>query len=355
MQNHPNSDIDFYLMILESRKEILRPHVMVLYRGGYPEAMLIGRLEQERVEFRIGYRTVVRTHARVLTIVYGGRLGNESKANDEAFVSELTSSLKRGEADMAFLSYLRADSALYDVATRTPSFLCRDHFPVVNPHWTMSLAGSVPDVYRKLSHGARWQLRKLLKDFKGNVKVRCFRDPETMEHMIEAAEQIATNTYQRGLGVGFIDNNETRRRISFVAKRDWLRSYVLYVDGNPCAFSIGTVYGKRFHLNYLGYDPNYRKYSPGTFVLIRAIEDLHANGIREIDFGFGDAFYKKLFGDQTWQEASVSIFAPTLKGVQVKLLNMLTATTARAASKLLSRSRILHKVKRIWRDHLIPK
>src|ERR1700683_2864939 len=39
---HRDSEIDFYLMILRSYPEVLRPHVIALYRNEQPEAILIG-------------------------------------------------------------------------------------------------------------------------------------------------------------------------------------------------------------------------------------------------------------------------------------------------------------------------
>ncbi len=54
-QQHPNVDIDFYMLLCGVRSEILRPHVIVLYRGGQPEAMLVGRLVQGTIDSSIGY------------------------------------------------------------------------------------------------------------------------------------------------------------------------------------------------------------------------------------------------------------------------------------------------------------
>ena len=44
---HRDSDIDFYLMINQAHPEILRPHVIALYRDGKPDAILIGRLDKK--------------------------------------------------------------------------------------------------------------------------------------------------------------------------------------------------------------------------------------------------------------------------------------------------------------------
>lgn len=351
-QNHPNSDVDFYLTVLHSRPEVLRPHVLLLHRGGSPEAMLIGRLEEKPVEFQIGYRTVFRMKARVLTIIYGGRLGLESAAIDARFATELAGSLRRGEADMVYLSNVRLDSDLCHFARRAPGLLCRDHFPGARIHWKMKLPKTADPLYRKLSHGARGQLRKLVKDYNGKVNVRSFQEPDTVDYMIQSVDQIAAKTYQRALSTGFVDNRETRDRLHLAARRGRLRSYILYVEENPCAFWIGFLYRDTYYPSATGYDPRYRKYSPGTFVFMKLIEDLCSARVREIDFGIGDAFYKERFGDQAWKETSIHMFAPTWKGKKLNALRTSTVLLSYAAEWTLQRTGFLKNVKRIWRDRL---
>src|ERR1700674_3524090 len=52
---HPSSDIDFYLMKIRLNALTLRPHVMVVYRDGIPDCMLVGRLDHKRMSVNIGY------------------------------------------------------------------------------------------------------------------------------------------------------------------------------------------------------------------------------------------------------------------------------------------------------------
>src|ERR1035437_434879 len=80
---HRDSDIDFFLMIVESYPEALRPHVIVLCRGGEPTAIMVGRLERKRLSLRVGYITVARPWVRCLTFVYGAIHGDGSPENTE--------------------------------------------------------------------------------------------------------------------------------------------------------------------------------------------------------------------------------------------------------------------------------
>ena len=144
-QRHPNSDIDFYLYVLRSNAEILRPHIMLACRGGSPEAMLIGRLENKRIEVSIGYKRLFSLRVPALTFVYGGLLGDPSPEVSRAFVREIMDSLRTGEADVAYFNHLRTDSSLHCSILGLPGVLTRDYFPTRQTHRAVSLAGSVDD------------------------------------------------------------------------------------------------------------------------------------------------------------------------------------------------------------------
>jgi len=126
-QYHPNSDLDFYLMIHRTRPKASRPHIIILYRGSRPEAMLVGRIEDGPVEMKLGYAQLPSPMVRVLNIVYAGGLGNLSAENSELLIGQIKQALSQGEADVAVFRYLRTDSPAYLLATESQPLLQRDH------------------------------------------------------------------------------------------------------------------------------------------------------------------------------------------------------------------------------------
>jgi CelD/BcsL family acetyltransferase involved in cellulose biosynthesis len=125
---------------------------------------------------------------------------------------------------------------------------------------------------------------------------------------------VAKKTYQRGLNSGFFDNEEMRQRFTLFAKRGQLRVLMLEVAGMPKAFWLGSVYGETFHSEATGYTPDVKEFEVGTQVLARLLDELIKEGIRTLDFGFGEAHYKKRFSDHCWREAGVKVFSQTYKG-----------------------------------------
>jgi hypothetical protein len=177
-QNHPNIDIDFFLTVNRLRPQILRPHVMVLYRDNRPDAMLIGRIVNGRIAFNIGYKTIFRPQAHMLKIAYNGLLGNLSPANSKALVNEILGTLRRDESDLAAFSHMRADSPIFQAATQVPGFLSRDFFPRLQPHRSMTIPTTVEDFHRRLSHKVRKNSKwtKLLREFPDRLRIDCIRE-----------------------------------------------------------------------------------------------------------------------------------------------------------------------------------
>ena len=73
-----------------------------------------------------------------------------------------------------------------------------------------------------------------------------------------------------------------------------------------------------------------------------------------VDYGFGDAQYKRSYCNQSWREASLYFFAPTLKGLKLNAARTATIGISQFAKSVLDRTGFLTKAKRVWRKHLTP-
>ena len=172
-------------------------------------------------------------------------------------------------------------------------------------------------------------------------------------------ENVAQRSYQRGLGVGFSETPFVEARLQFEARKGWLRAYILYLDEKPCAFWIGSLRNQVFLSDFLGFDPAYAEYSPGQYLLTKALEET-CGGTRDglvtrIDFGLGDASYKERLSNHCYEEAPVYIFAPRIKAVGVNALRSAAGATNRSAKYLLQAMPWLGNVKRKWRAKLARK
>jgi Acetyltransferase (GNAT) domain len=322
-----DADIDFCHECMWTGKEFIRPHIIVIYREGQPEAMLVGRLEEIRFRCKLGYTPLPGPRIRQLTFA-GVVLGRASEENGREFINSIMGALKGREAEAALVHQCEMGAAIYHMALRAPRIGSRDHLARPLPHDILTLTENTDQMYSRFSTGLKSDLRRkkrrMLRDFGDSVKIRKVCDKSELDLAILQIEKIAQTSYQRRLGVGFRDTEEMRRRMRFYAEKGWLRLYILSLSGKPCAFWLGTLYEGNCCSDYLAFDPEFRKYSPGTYLLMTIIEDLCAAGIREIDFGLGGGTYKKRLADLKLFGSSIYIFAPTTKGVGLNLQHCIT-------------------------------
>lgn len=357
---HRDADFDFYLFNLRNSPEVVRPHVIVLYRDGRPHAMLVGRLEKRCVDVRLGYIRLLRLRFRTLTFMYGGVLGDISFAADaKDVISCIERSLRAGEADAAFLEYLPVGSPLHSCARSLPNQVRVNHFAKPRIHRIRTLPSgasfmeSLPSYER---NNQRRRARRLAETFGDRMRIECFHDASALQRLMEHAESIAEKSYQRGLGVGFVNTPETRKRLELEAQKKWLRASILYLKDQPCSFWIGSYHNGTLYGDYMGFDREYGKYGPGMYLTINVIEEIRREegnqGAARIDFGIGDSEWKSILGNQSWREEMVCIFAPTATAVGVNSLQTLVAAFDRAGRAILQRSNLLPRVKLAWRGRI---
>jgi CelD/BcsL family acetyltransferase involved in cellulose biosynthesis len=116
------------------------------------------------------------------------------------------------------------------------------------------------------------------------------------------------------------------------------------------------LYGDTYVSEYLGFDTEFRQYAPGMVLIQKGIEGFcaGANGdvVKKLDFGLGHAEYKAVLCTQSWREAAVYIFGPTLRGSALKACHTTTRIADLSARKILGTTDGFRRLKRWWRDRL---
>ena len=356
-QNHPNTDFDHFKLVCQLRQEAVIPYVTVIERDGKPCTLLAARLERTCFMPSIGYLKPIRIPATVLAVVYKGLLGQENEEVSEALVRHLWSFLTSGEADAVVFHHLPEHSPLLKALLVHSSRWFCEKKPMLSGHWDMALpeadGGFLQHKVRsKHRSWIRKKQRELESAFPGKVSWRWMSSFDDVPGLCRMLEGVAARTYQRKLGAGFVDNEEHRQRFALFARRGQLRVQLLEIDGRIRAFWIGTVYKDVFHSSETGYEQDLRKYEAGTLVFIRMVDELVQEGVRKFDFGLGEALYKQRFGDQCWQEATVRLFAPTVKGIVLRSSLGFLGLLDGAGRRLLRKVGALDRLKTVWRRRL---
>lgn len=192
--------------------------------------------------------------------------------------------------------------------------------------------------------------RKLTNDFAGRVRIERQMGSADLERSLEVVEQVSRKTWQQKLESGLTLSGPLMEFFKVEADKLWLRIYTLYLADEACAFWIGAAYQGTFVSDFVGYDPVYGRYSPGMYLLSQMMEEFCADGIQAVDFGFSDEEYKRRFGNTTWKETSLYIFAPTLKGLGLASTRFITVLLHEPIRAVLARTNLIHRAKKLWRQ-----
>lgn len=310
-----DSQLDYFLTVVRYADQVIRPHVVCLKREGLPSLMAITRLENLPVPFRLGYRTLWRPRLRALVATFGGILGAENRADEKLILSHLFQSLDRGDADLLLMRNVDSHGTLHRAALVAVPWMRKAHHLPKSVHWTSNIPESL-DIFlegRSNKTRATWrkQDRLLTEKYGDAVRIRHFREPSEAEELFRDIETVASKSYQRRLGVGFMNTPMNRALIELGLRKGWHHCWMLYIGDRPISFWNGTAYAGTFFIGTPGFDPDFGKDSVGRITMFRMLQDICADpAIFCLDYGQGDAEYKSSFGHRTRTEQEILIAAP---------------------------------------------
>ena len=356
-QNHPDADIDFFLND-RLMPDFIRPHITVLRSDGKLKCLVLGAIWERLFEYKIGYQKLFSLKSRFIDIPHGGVLGKLGAFDGLRIVRSLVRSIGRGDADAVYIKYINPDSPLSKAARTVPQWPCRDFTIEPAAHYRIQIPPTLEQIFDSWPSNMRRNMRKtkrrLEKRFSGRLRIVYNTDVKDIDSAMADIESVACRTYQRALGVGFQKTSETKRKWQVAASNGNLLAAVLYVDGRAWAFNTGFICGDVFVGMSTGYDPTKRKYEPGRYLFLKLIEYLcNEARVETFDLGFGDAYYKKAIATESIEQNIQFIFAPTIRGLGLNSLKILSEGINGWSVKLLKRLDLLDKIRTGWRKQLV--
>ena len=345
-----SSDPEFLLTQVSKTPTAVRPHAVVLFDGDDPVGLVSGRLEDMPVHARLGSASL-----RSLVVTYGGFMGGADETTAARLLAAVKASVSSGEVDVIRLRMLRIGSPLHTVATERYPVLRREHFSARMPHWQAEIPGSLDDFLARRSRRRRESVRRygrrLERAYGDQARVEVYRSRDQIERLFADSAVVHRATYQHGLGVGFTDEEPHRSLTALAMDRGWFRGYVLYLRDAPAAFWHGNAYEGVFGVGATAFDPAFGDDRPGTYLLMRLVEDLAADpSVHTLDFGFGDAEYKRHFGDESWLEEDVVLVEPRARPLALNLARTTMLGATRAARGAAERAGALNALRRRRRE-----
>ncbi len=171
--------------------------------------------------------------------------------------------------------------------------------------------GSFADFFAELGTKYRTQLRKKEKTFGERLGtafvLREYRLPDEVRPFLNAASAINRKTYQFRLFGESVDNDEASVASGHrAALRGAFRSFILWHGDIPLCFILGHQRSDGLYEHrQTGYDPAWRDLAPGIVCNLMMLRHLYAvDRPVLLDFGSGDADYKRLFSNESCMTAN---------------------------------------------------
>jgi CelD/BcsL family acetyltransferase involved in cellulose biosynthesis len=192
----------------------------------------------------------------------------------------------------------------------------------------------------------RRNARRILKDGRGEfLKIT---QPQQVASFLDQLDEVYRKSWQAKV-VGYYPRNAEpeRRHLEELAARGWLRAYLLRRDQQPVAYELAYQYGGVVYGTECGFDPEAAALGPGMVLIHLMIEDLfQTDRPRLVDFGFGDAAYKRSFANSGY-EAGYLHMAFSSAGRQLLALQQALDTISAQGRKVLTTLRLEGLVRRL--------
>ncbi len=352
----PNADPDRFTATVASLGMGVSPYVAFFRTADGTKGGIIGRISRHAVTHRIGYLTMRGPTLRCLDVVYGGLYADDERSC-RAVIGHLRALLKAGVIDQVNINHLPTETMLHAALLTEIRRGWLLGLQTVDPHWTFCLSpGSFEATLRTFSKKRRNELdregRRLADQLAERPRVAVLGSTDELDQIFEQAGRIIARTYHARIANVFADTPVWRAQLALEAQRGTLRAFFLLGGDSAIAFNIGSIYGSVLVLEALAHLPEYNRFSPGKYLLLRVFERCCAEGVTAVDYGFGDAEYKRAYGTNFQDEAVLRIYGRTPRARLAHLLEQVSAVTAQAARFLAARLGVLKKLKKTWRERL---
>jgi CelD/BcsL family acetyltransferase involved in cellulose biosynthesis len=353
----PNSEPALFTATVRSMGDAVSPHVVVIADDRMPRAIVIGRRSIRRARIRVGHSHVPSPRLRCLDVVYDGLITDGSAAAAGAVRAHLSDLIASRSVDLVTINAMPVDHEVSDRISCSHTLGADVHREAAEPHWRFAFAdGSFDKTIGRFSRKHRYNIRRtdrlLSERFDGQLELRPISSADELPGFLREADSILASSYQHRLTGGWSTVERLNAVLRAAAERGQLCCFALHGRGRAIAFQKGVICGDCYWLLSTAFDANHRRHSPGRVLLVRAMEHLHALGISAIDYGFGDAAYKRMYGTECQHEVTLQIHGRTHSAQIARYQRSLIEGAVSRAQWVAERFGVSNTMRRIWRAHL---
>lgn len=191
------------------------------------------------------------------------------------------------------------------------------YIPHFYNHCYIDLSTNFDSYKQKFSSKSLSTTKRKINKFKNNgvIDFRTYKTVAEIENFFEKAIPLSKLTYQEKLlDAGLPTDEAFMLNSKMLAEKDSVRAYLLFKDNVAVAYLFCPANEGTLQYSYLGYNPDFSQFSPGTVLQWLALESIYSEQKFKIfDFTEGDSWHKKHFATHTKLCADVFFFKKTFK------------------------------------------
>jgi hypothetical protein len=162
--------------------------------------------------------------------------------------------------------------------------------------------------------------RKIRKysDYCGSeISWKTYKDAGEMAEFFRLARAVSATTYQEKLlDAGLPGSEKFCLEMEQLARQGRARGFILFHENRPVSYLYCPITKDVLIYAFLGYDPDYMRFSVGTILQWFALEHLFGEkSFRFFDFTEGQSDHKKLFATHSIQCANVFFLRDNLRNI----------------------------------------
>jgi len=222
----------------------------------------------------------------------------------------------------------------------------------------IDLKGSFEKYLTSFSSKSRSSLRRKVRKFvdycHGNIDFRVYQSPAEISIFHHHAREVSVKTYQeRLLGSGFPDSNTFLKEAMQLAATNNVRAFLIFHDHCPIAYLYCPSQEGILFYRYVGYDPIYACWSPGTVLQYLALEYLFMeSNFRYFDFTEGEGQHKEFFSTGCRKCADIYYLKRTMRNLIIVVMHCFFQNLTRMIVQMLEFLHIKKIIKRMIRGTL---
>ena len=219
----------------------------------------------------------------------------------------------------------------------------------------IDLHQSFDEYTAKFSSKTRSTIRRKIKKFAskcdGNMHWKSYRTVDELNEFYRDARKVSSKSYQEKLlDSGLPDTEQFQKTMADLAKEGLVRGYLLFDGNEPVAYMYCPIKDKVLLYQYLGYDPEYAKWSVGTILHWYAFEDIFGEEyFKYFDFTEGQSEHKRLYSTGSLLCGNIYIFPKNINAWFLIQSHNAVNTSSKVLGKLFDRLGLKSKIKRLIR------